>query len=294
MKKIYKYMAGAAALLTLAACSSLNETPKFKDADSFVAFDKTSISVDENAGTVSLPITIASIDPEKVSVTYDATDGTAKKGTNYTLADQNAVLAFDGTSRTGKIVINITDLAGTYTGDLSFTVKLTGAGKLKLGDSNTCTVTIADLDHPLAAILGSYTAKGEDYGAGAFTYTLHLTKDPKDVKVVWCDYICPLAANSTSRPLSVYGNVNDSKDVITFPCGQTLNSSYNGHNFIFGQFYYDGGYYTVSEGNITFTKTAEGVWECSDGIGLFTEEYVFNGGMVMGSKNGKKTTWTKQ
>ena len=79
MKNIFfKIMAGAAAISALASCN-LNDYPAFNEADSFVAFDKTSFIIDETAGTVSLPITIASIDPVKTAITYEVVDGTAKE-----------------------------------------------------------------------------------------------------------------------------------------------------------------------------------------------------------------------
>ena len=113
MKKVYKYIACAFALSAALSCSKLNETPVFEDSESFAAFGQTSYSVKEDAGTISIPVTIASTDAKQVTVAYSVADGTAKKGTNYTLADEAAVLVYDGKTRTQNIVINITNIVTT-------------------------------------------------------------------------------------------------------------------------------------------------------------------------------------
>ena len=161
-------------------------------------------------------------------------------------------LSFDSVSQ----AINITDLAGEYTGDLSFTIQLVSAGELDLGANSTCTVRISDLDHPLASILGSYTVKVFDYFAGADAqWTATFDKDPSDVSVVW---IYGITASTGAD--GVYGNVATDPETgeftsITIPFGQTIswNASYNA-NFVG---FKTGGYY-MPEGNLVLTKTADG------------------------------------
>ena len=297
MKNILKYIAGAAAAAALAGCS-LNPLPSFNEADAFVAFDKAKISVDEDAGTVSIPMTIASIDPKKTVVSYELIDGAsdedtnpAKQGTNYEGTDESAVITFDGEARTGAIVINIKNIAGTYTGDLSFRVKLISATGLNLGANSSCTVTIADLDHPLSSILGKYKATAEDKGKGSCEWELTLSKDSKDVSIVWIDYICPLAANNSSMTWDVYGIVSGDLKTITIPCGQKPGAMYDTDDpFTFIWFNYDSGYYVRETGNVTMTSTEEGVFTTEDGMGFMSTDYVFNGGMLL--KGTAK--WTKE
>lgn len=251
MKNIFKIFAFAAAFSALFACSKLNETPVFDESKSFAAFDVTSVSVNENAGTVSLPITIASVEPVKVALAYTTTDGTAKAGVNFNLSDPSAVVMFDGTTRTQELVINIVDLAGEYTGDLSFTVSLVKPGNLDLGASSTCTVKIADLDHPLAAILGEYNAAGKENWDGDLTWTATFEKDDTDVSVVWIK-------NLVNFGVSLYGNVSDDMSTITIPLGQSFvyNATYTGKLVGFGPF--DGKLYYATDGSIVLTKTDAG------------------------------------
>ena len=73
MKNILKYIAGVAAVAALAGCN-LNPLPTFDESESFVAFDKSAVSVNEDAGTVTLPLTIASLDVVKSNVSYELVD----------------------------------------------------------------------------------------------------------------------------------------------------------------------------------------------------------------------------
>ena len=126
MKNIFfKIMAGAALVTAFASCE-LNDFPTFDEADSFVAIDKTTIMVNETAGQVVIPVTIASVDPMKTAVTYEIVDSTAKVNKHYKLNSnyESGVLSFDGTTRTQNIVVDIIDSTGVYTGDLVFTVNL--------------------------------------------------------------------------------------------------------------------------------------------------------------------------
>jgi len=265
MKNTLKYIAGAVAAASLAACN-LNPLPTFDDADSFVAFDKTAVSVDEDAGTVTLPLTIASVDAKQTTVAYEFVDDSAKQGVNYEGSDESAVVTFDGEARTGAIVVKIKNISGTYTGDLSFSVKLVSATGLKLGANSECKVTISDLDHPLSAILGTYTAAAFDYfDAVDVSWTVTLMKDPKDTKVVWVDgFTSYFAGSYPSKDYRIYGNVSEDLKTITFPCGQELADKVNSNTLSLWSF---NGSSLSNSGNITFNATDSG-FASEDGIGI--------------------------
>lgn len=228
MKNIYKYFGCALALAAALSCTKLNETPVFDAADSFVAFDVAAVSVAENGGTVSIPVSVASIDPMAVTVAYEVVDGTAKAGANYSLVEASATLVFDGQSRNGNIVINVVDIAGKFDGDLTFTVNLVSAGSLKIGANKSCTVTIQDLDHPLSDILGLYTADGESYFNGPAKWEAEFIKDATDITKVWMRGLAPGFAYPTDL---IYGTVSEDHNTITIPIGQMLpyNSTYNAY-----------------------------------------------------------------
>lgn len=296
MKKIYKYLACALALTGAFSCSKLNETPVFEDSKSFVAFSQTVYSVNEDADSLVIPVTIASPDPVAVTVAYSVADSTAKQGANFSLADEAAVLVYDGNTRTQNIVLNIVNIATTaeqsgYTGDLVFSITLESAGELDLGYNSTCMVKILDLDHPLAAILGKYTCSATDAGAGDVTWEMTLSKDEEDVTVVWADFICPLAADNSTMPFAVYGTVSEDQTEIVFPCGQKPGALYDVDDpFTFIWFDYNDGYQVEESGTVTMKQTSKGVFTTEDGMGFCTASYVFNGGMLLKGT----AVWTKQ
>lgn len=272
---IYKYLIPAAAALMTAVSCDLNEIPSFNDADAFAAFDVASVSVNEDKGTVSIPVTIASVEPRRTMVTYEVVDGTAKLGTNYSLTDESAVLSFDGTVRTQEIVININDIDGS-TGNLTFTVNLISAGGLNLGAESTCTVTIVDLDHPLASILGDYTATGTSALDGASeSWMMTFMSDPDNDNVVWIDGIIKVAYGYPEIDWRFYGNVTVDDDgkvtSISLPCGQSPVDPINGNVVSLWLLTGDG---KVSQtGTVTMTPTASGfVVNEGYGVGYSTED----------------------
>ena len=282
MKNIYRFTACALALTAALSCSKLNETPVFEDSKSFVAFGQTYYTVNEDAGVFKIPVTVASPDMQKVTVSYSVADSTAKAGVNFSLVDESEVLVYDGTSYTKDIEINITHIATTaeqsgYTGDLIFTVTLESAGDLDLGFNKTCTVKIVDLDHPLAAILGEYKVTGTYYNGSAAEWTLTMDKDETDVTVVWIDkpgYFAQAAASWGD--FSVYGNVSEDLKTITIPCGQTCGA--NSDNpawdadksdlFLFGT--WEPGIRLHDSGVVTFTQQADGTWKTEEPAALFS------------------------
>lgn len=260
MKNLYKILFVSALAVAATACSELNTTPVFEESESFAAFIKSSYGLNEDAGKVVIPVQIASISPVKTQVSYVINDGTAKKGVDYEDTNASAVLSFDGTTREQNIVINLIDRAGEYTGDLSFTVTLKSATGIKLSVESTCSVTIYDLDHPLASILGSYSAKATSSFDGDVSWTMNLLKDPKDITVVWINGI----TNELLRDDQLfYANVDFDEDgnIIGFTCpaGQIVPQSSSYDLWLVGNKAGSGSYYpnaplswSLQNGTFTF------------------------------------------
>lgn len=300
MNKFLSILFSTVAALALLASCDLNKSPEFDESMSFVSFGIPTISVNEDKGKVTLPVQMAALSPKATSITYalveDDSPTAAVEGTDFTFSDASGVLAFDGESLTAGIQINILPHPGVYTGDKTFTVELTNATGMNVGADNKCIIKIMDVDHPLADILGAYTVKGTDQFAGGVEYTMHLLKDPKDVTVVWCDGICQLASGAGGK-LNVYGNVSEDHNTITFPCGQDTGLDNGDGNLIFCITTYTGGkYYANDEGEVVFTKTADGVYTSTHGMGFVDNKYVYTGGFMLGADTDPSyfTTWTKQ
>ena len=258
MKKYQLILAGAA-VLAFASCSKLNENPKFNPADSFAAFNKTSLSAAENAGKVQIPVTISSIEPIQTTVTYsiDTEKSTAIAGTYFNLVDPSAVLSFNGTDRTAYIELEIIPVEG-FTGDKVVVIKLENANGIKLGAESVCNFTINDLDHPLSYILGEYTIN--DSGQ---TGTISIVKDADDITVVHFPDLMTATQTWLGPNYSfdiigqVSGDVNDGTGVIVIPLPIDTGYTYsNGEKLQIYACDEESVYY--SQPSITLTQTATG------------------------------------
>lgn len=218
MKTITKILIGATAIIALASCDRKAEYKLYP----FAKIDGSSYTIAENGGTLTIPVTAYNMDAKSGSVTFAVTPNTAKEGENYTFEPSNGVLNFNGNG-TQNISINVKNLEGVFSGDLTLTVSLTGtSGDVEFGGLSTRTarVTIKDLDHPLAAILGKWKAKalygywGDDYSG----HVINIAADEKDVTKVVFTNLDPYLGSSANKGIS--GQVNDAKTLITIASGQ--------------------------------------------------------------------------
>jgi hypothetical protein len=218
MKKILSYLIIMTAGGLFAACS-LNDAPEFDDANAFVAFEKTAISVDENAGTLRVGVRLTSLGGLTSTVAYQVFNGTAQEDVDFEPTGGSSVLTFSAETPVQYIEFNILEHPGLFTGDRSFGIKLTNGGDVALGAADSTAVTVLDLDHPLSFMLGNYTVYGPNYfGGRADTWEVTIEKDPDgDVAKVW---ISNLVVAGTSE--KVYGIVNEDKNKIEIPVGQTI------------------------------------------------------------------------
>lgn len=284
----------------LASCDKLNETPSFSKSDSFVSFPSSAASITEDGGQIVIPVNMASINPMVSSVSYvlGAEGDTAEAGVDYEDTNESAVLEFDGESRSANIVINILPHLGEFTGDKTFSIELLSATGLNIGAGASFTVTINDIDHPLAAILGTYTVECTEYWQGPQTYQMTLTKDPKDINTVWCDGMLPMVAGvATYSPVFATVTKDESENyVLSFPCGQVMYKNYQSDgDLLLCELWYASGYHVDDASTIVFTQTGDVVFESTNDIGVVSDSYVWKGGFIVGERTaaGNKTVWTK-
>lgn len=274
--KIYKLAYGmvAAALMTFTSCS--NDYPTFDDADAFVAMTSSSAFVSETGQTLKVPVMLTSLSGIEKTVEFTLTPDEkagAVEGTHYRLVNSSKSLSFTKENPTQYIEFEILD-NNVFEGDVKFTITLTKPEGLNLGANNSCIVTIEDDEHPLAFILGSFTAKGISYYNGEQEWTARIEKDANDLSKVWIYGFVPGGQGSN---IAIYGTVNAEKTQISIPVEQTMvaTSSYDG---VLICFYGPEGDDQITD-NLVGDIAADGTISFKDWFGT----YAYNAGTTTGA-----------
>ncbi|MCR5709546.1 MAG: hypothetical protein K6G79_03575 [Bacteroidales bacterium] len=265
MKKIF-YVLSIVVLGSLVASCDINPFPTFNDKDAFAAFPNSSMKITEDGGTLNIPVHVASLNGVSTTVTYEFVNGSAKQGVDFEDAAGTGSITFSPGESTKNIQVKIIPHTGVFTGDRSFTVQFKSAGDVKMGASNTCSVTINDLDHPLSALLGEYTAKGESYFNGPQEWTMTFKKDASDVTKIWIDNIFG-SDGWAGDDTMFYGIVDDGLTNIAVPLGQETEYVYSNGNAcqllgFDGEDGYDSGYLNIAikDGGKTLEFIDYGPW----------------------------------
>lgn len=203
MNKTIKIISAVTGLALLASC---NQKVDFTS-QSFVRLNDSAVNAKEDDGIVKIPVyaygkngatvSIPRTESANTSVTFEVIDGTAVKGTDFTVSPANGVLTFDGSS-TAYIEVSIIEHPGVYTGSLNFNIVLTGASDgFKLASESVIStkVTIKDNDHPLAAIIGNYTSGViSDYWGDKYVLQCSVEPVDGDDYALTISDICPYSA----------------------------------------------------------------------------------------------------
>ena len=214
---------------SMVASCHLNEMPTFDDKDVFAGFRSNSTNATEDCGTLLIPVNVTSLNGAATTVTYEFVNGSAKQGVDFEDASGTGTLSFGVGEFSKNITVKIINHPGVFTGDLKFSVRLKSAGDVKMGANNTISVTINDLDHPLSAILGSYSCKTGDAWGGDNEWTMTFMKDASDVSKVWIYNIFALD-DWADMDTIFYGIVDEDMTTITIPLGQESEYKYRNGN----------------------------------------------------------------
>lgn len=243
-----------AATVTLLLAASCNRKVEYQF-EKYATLYRSSFSVAENAGELRIPVLVKNTKGADVQVSVKIAEGSAVEGVDYeVVSPANGILSFSGDTDSLDVVINIfsPDL-GEFTGSKDFTLSIASATEgVKVGALHQAIVTIEDLDHPLAAVLGEYTATGTSSASGTYSWGVKIDKHTDLTKV----NIIGLADFGET----LVGNITEDQTVITIPFGQSYVAS--GYNTLFVGFG-AGGYYAPS-GNLILTRTETGWNQSSD------------------------------
>lgn len=309
MKKSVKIFALVSVFASLVACQ------KYADYSwvPYASLDTESMKVSETEGgvIVSLPVHVYNA-PEGCSVAYDITDISAQQGLDYTVVDGTGVLNFAAGETSKDLQFNIVGQPGVYTGDTKFKVSLKSAtNEVTIGSINACTISIADKDHPLTSLFGTYEYHSMqlDDETEEFAYygwkTLTLSQVEGEAYKVWIDKLFVLQlwypSYLPNNGGGCYANVSKDLKTISIPVPQDFHTS--GVN-LFGEpdewyiWKCDQLSFSTEEGEIVFTLDDQGRYVTTDDFGLNTEAYIddlfYYGMNALSSLDPSKPTYFKK
>lgn len=246
MKLLSKILLLVLVTVLFSSCDGLNEVPKFSDANAYVAFSGNTAKGVETQGSLTIPVTLASVKGIENIAYYSIKSNTAKEGVHFTVAG-NGSLTFSKDVQVANIQIDIID-NDIFEGDINFTIELSDPGSVDLGYKSKIVVTIEDDEHPLAAMLGDFNAQGTSYFNGPTEWVVSISKDKDDLKKVWISNFVQGGSNK-----AVYGIVNDEKTEMRVPVKQEIATSASYPQVLLEGFYGpngevdipDGGYITI-------------------------------------------------
>lgn len=163
MRKLKYLILAVGTLFVIASCDD-NIPQSFNAEDSNASFSKTTASVNENATEpLEIPLVLAGIPRSgKVTVTLAvSTEGDtnpAIEGEDFTI--DNKEITFEEGYGTQNIVIRPID-NNVFTGKKTFTLTIASSTpELKESVQNSVKISIADDEHPLSYLFGTYAMEG--------------------------------------------------------------------------------------------------------------------------------------
>ena len=257
--------------------------------NSYATMYSSACTVAENVGEIKVPVLIKNATGAEVQVSVKVTEGTAEEGVDYeVISPASGLLTFSGETDSLAVVIKINGFEGEFTGTKNFTVNIASATEgLPVGLFAQTTVTIDDLDHPLAAIIGQWKGELAGYFGNwpAGETTINVKADPngdpfKDL--IFDGGINPyfLAAVGVNPDFSAKVNGNVATVLAEQPCGYSdvvtlgFNAADPGAADSYDDIHFElqedgtlkllnaygaytpsgGGFYEIYLGNVVFTK----------------------------------------
>ena len=171
-------------------------------------------SANEDSGSITFTVTLATPVPETVTVNYTTVDGTATAGSDYTTTAGTLTFVANDQSETITVPLTADTL---FEGDETFTVQLTGASSTATIADGIATGTILNDDTPSGMFI---TDASVNESAGTMQFTVQLANPvPSTVTVDYTTSNGTATAGSdytaTSGTLTFLAN--DQSETITVP-----------------------------------------------------------------------------
>lgn len=231
MKRNLIYLVVAACALLAVSCNRKCDFEYVK----YATLCTTSYNVAEDAGEFSVPVILMNGKGGEAQFSVNLEALTAEEGVDYELiSPANGILNFTGETDTLNVVIAVTSYLGVNTGNKAFNVCLSSlTDGVQCGNVNKARVTIADLDHPLAAFVGDWD--GAPVFASdppeAIPTTLSISIDDEDETNTRM-YIIGLEAAYPQYSVPVVGVYDADRSIVTVQAGQQTMYVGSTYNFI--------------------------------------------------------------
>jgi hypothetical protein len=187
--------------------------------------NRSAYTVNENAGTVTINVTISGARTVPVYVDYATADGTALAGTHYTATSGTLTFAPGDVYHT--FTVPVTNIAG-YNPGTAFTVTLSNARNATFGTA-TATVNIANVD-PIPTLQFSSATYNIDEDDGFVTLTVSRTGSmpyPLYIDYATSDGNATAGLNYTERHGTLVFQPSDTIQTILVPVSNVFGYNYN-------------------------------------------------------------------
>ena len=149
-----------------------------------VSLSSSSATVDEDAGTVSLTVTVSPVSGKTVTVDYATADGTASSVSNSDYTSASGTLTFTAGQTLKNISVTITDDSLDEDNE-TFTLSLSNPENATLGSTDEATVTIEDDDAgPMWVVSADPLEIAEAGGTSVVTVStggVYTFEDPQEI-----------------------------------------------------------------------------------------------------------------
>lgn len=239
MKKVYLFFAAAATLFMGVSCDRTDPMLYGGESEktSFVVLDQDpTYAISEDAGTFKVAVRVVGDHSKKFTVALDVKDGTAIKGTHYSLiSPADGQLVFKPKETVKEITFGLTRIPGYVDpGKVDFTLSLASATEgISIGNRRNLTVTIQDADHPLKNFIGFWTAHITDDWGDEYDLNIGVSPDPNDLMTLHFSNLGPYFAGAAPNAAAAVGTASEDLKTVTIDKEQPTGYTYSGTPIVY-------------------------------------------------------------
>ena len=291
MKKILINM-GVVFFVALAFASCDKNEPILYS-EKIVSFDAKTLAIEENRGSeFPVKMFIAGTEGDggselSLELSVEGLTNPAIEGEDFTIDGLSA--SFDTYYGMDSVMVTPIDNEERDEDKQFMLIISSVSNGYELGSWDTLTVTIADDEHPLALLIGTYSAQVNSYFNGPTTHEITTVPDPEDETRLIISNLVP-----GGTALDVYGIADLETGILRIPVGQDLVPESNANPAELQGWYGTEGEVVIEEGGFVtgIIDTDDGTISIQDWYGSQITEGT-NEGLWFNIIIGGESVWTK-